>query len=105
MHKLANNFNAGERQVTHDVYVCRCNSEKSGVVVGLFFLKYLNNAILRAEATKLHLQPGAWLVVGGRGTESELIVLWKSSLFFFLTLINPHKRGYSNHFLCLHVCL
>ena len=83
MHKLANNFNAGERQVTPMMFTYAVAILKSGVVVGLFFLKYLNNAILRAEATKLHLQPGAWLVVGGRGTESELIVLWKSSLFFF----------------------
>ena len=44
-----------------------------------FFLKYRNNAILRAEATTI-MSPlatctnqWAWSVVGGRDTKSELI--------------------------------
>ena len=45
-----------------------------------FFLKYQNNTILRAEATKI-MSPSAtctnqwaWLVAGGRDTKYELIV-------------------------------
>ena len=48
--------------------------------VANFFLKYRNNAILRAEEIKI-MSPSAtctnqwaWSIVGGRGTKSELIV-------------------------------